>query len=182
MKSQQNKLPHTLPLSHRNISHWILPALPSFLPALPPPKIDELDVFVRLTKLKKTKSTQPIDLPYKLRKEFAPELAGPLTDIFNSCLEQHLNPSLWKQEWVTPVPKVKNPKTITDLRKISSTSEYSKLFEGFLKDWILEDISPHIDPSQYGNQEGTGTDHMMVALLDKVLSILDAAVITALID
>ena len=161
--------------------------LPSFLPALPPPKIDELDVFERLTKLKKTKSTQPIDLPYKLRKEFAPELAGPLTDIFNSFLEQHLYPSLWKKEWVTPMPKVKRPKTISDLRKISSTSEYSKLFEGFLKDWILEDIFPHIDPSQYGNQEGTGTDHMMVALLDKVLSILDesdghAAVITALID
>ena len=51
----------------------------------------------------------------------------------------------------------------------------------------MENISPNIDPSQFGNQEGTGTDHMMVALLDKILAMLDqsdghAAVITALID
>ena len=162
-------------------------ALPAFLPAPPPPRIDELEVYERLRKLKKTKSTQPIDLPCRLRKEFSPELAGPVADIFNSCLEQHKFPTLWKQEWVTPVPKTKSPKNVSDLRKISSTSEYSKCFEGFLKDWIMEDIAPNIDPSQYGNQEGTGTDHMMVALLDKVLAMLDesdghAAVIAALVD
>ena len=51
----------------------------------------------------------------------------------------------------------------------------------------MEDIGPNIDPSQYGNQEGTGTDHMLVALLDKVMKMLDksdghAAVIMAMID
>ena len=162
-------------------------ALPSFLPALPPPKINELQVYEKLEKLKKTKSTQPIDLPYILRKEFSPELAAPVADIFNSCLEQHKFPSLWKQEWVTPVPKIAKPKEINDLRKISSTSEFSKCFEGFLKDWIMEDITPNIDPAQYGNQAGTGTDHMIVAMLDKILAMLDesdghAAIIAALID
>ena len=80
---------------------------------------------------------------------------------------------MWKQEWVTPVPKVRNPKVISELRKISSTSDYNQIFEGFLKDWVMEDIGPFIDPSQFGNQEGTGTDHMMVAFLDKVLAMLD---------
>ena len=162
-------------------------ALPAFLPAPKPPQVDELEVFERLKKLKKTKSTQPIDLPYKLRKEFSPELAAPLADIINSSLQQHVYPTLWKQEWVTPVPKVTSPKTITDLRKISSTSEASKVYEGFLKEWIMEDISPNIDPAQFGNQPGTGTDHMMVAMLDRIILMLDesdghAAVITALID
>ena len=51
----------------------------------------------------------------------------------------------------------------------------------------MEDISPNIDPAQFGNQPGTGTDHMMVAMLDRILLMLDesdghAAVITALID
>ena len=51
----------------------------------------------------------------------------------------------------------------------------------------MEDISPNIDPSQFGNQPGTGTEHMMVAFLDKILSMLDesdghAAVIAALVD
>ena len=161
--------------------------LPAFLPSLPPPGVDELDVYKRLQKLKKTKSTQPIDIPHKLRKEFSPELSAPVSDILNTCLEQQVFPTLWKHEWVSPVPKVNNPKSIEDLRKISSTSEFSKLFEGFLKEWIMEDISPNIDPSQFGNQPGTGTDHMMVAFLDKILSMLDesdghAAVIAALFD
>ena len=174
-----------------SISQQYLPldttALPAFLPAPLPPRIKELDVYKRLMKLKKTKSTQPIDLPYKLRKEFSPELSAPVSDILNACLEQQVYPNLWKQEWVTPVPKVRSPKTLDELRKISSTSEFSKLFEGFLKEWIMEDISPNIDPSQFGNQPGTGTDHMMVALLDKILAVLDesdghAAVIAALVD
>ena len=162
-------------------------ALPAFLPALPPPKLQQIQVYERLKRMKKTKSTQPVDLPYQLRKEFSPELAAPLTNIYNSSLEQQKYPTLWKQEWVTPVPKVTKPKHVGDLRKISSTSEYSKCFESFLKDWILEDIGPNIDPSQYGNQEGTGTEHMLVALLDRVLKMLDqsdghAAVIMAMID
>ena len=71
-------------------------------------------------------------------------------------------PKLWKQEWVTPAPKVKNPKVIKDLRKISCTSDYSKLFEGFLKDWIVEDIYDKLDIGQFGGRKGTGTEPMIV--------------------
>ena len=92
--------------------------LPAFLPPLPPPRVKELEVYKRLKNLKKTKSTQSIDLPHKLRKEFAAELAGPVTNILNASLQQHKYPTMWKQEWVTPVPKVRNPKTISELRKI----------------------------------------------------------------
>ena len=52
------------------------------------------------------------------------------------------------------VPKTKNPKVIKDLRKISCTSDYSKLFERFLKTWILEDIQADLDLVQFGNQKG----------------------------
>ena len=82
-------------------------------------------------------------------------------------------PSVWKQEWITPAPKVLYPKEISDLRKISSTSDYSKVFEGFLKDWIMEDIFANLDTGQYGGQPGTGTEHMMVCLIDRVLKLLD---------
>jgi len=51
------------------------------------------------------------------------------------------------------VPKTKNPKVIKDLRKIYCTSDYSKLFERFLKTWILEDIQADLDLAQFGNQK-----------------------------
>ena len=105
--------------------------------------------------MKKTKSVLPTDIPYKLRQEFAAELATPLTNICNACLESGNYPETCKF-----VPKVLSPKTIKNLRKISCTSDFSKLFERFLKKWILEDISAKLDPAQYGNKKGTGTDQL----------------------
>ena len=161
--------------------------LPAYQPTLPPPKVNELAVYKRIEKLKNTRSTLPLDLPNKLRKEFAVELAEPLTNIINESLIQQKYPTLWKFEWVTPVPKITHPKVIKDLRKISSTSDFSKVYESFLKDWIMEDISQKIDIGQFGGQKGLGTEHLIVCLVDRILKLLDdnqemSAVIAALVD
>ena len=60
------------------------------------------------------------------------------------------------------------PKKNSDLRKLALSSDFSKLFEGFLKDWILYDISEKIDPSQYRARKGSGTEHLIVAFVDSV--------------
>ena len=148
--------------------------LPSYLPALPPPNIAEYQVYQRLCRIKKTKSTLPIDIPDKLRQECAVHLAAPLSMIYNDCLNQSVYPALWKHEWVTPAPKVSNPQEISDLRKISCTSDYSKLFESFIKDWVMADIMSNIDIGQFGGQGGIGTEHMMVCFLDRILQLLDS--------
>ena len=111
----------------------------------------------------------------------------PLTNIINCCLSSNHYPQLWKHEWVVPAEKVSKPTSLEDLRKISLTSEYSLIFEGILKDWIMEDIAPNIDSAQYGNQKGTSTEHLMVNLMDKLLKLLDnnnncSAVIASLVD
>ena len=144
--------------------------LPAYLPAQEILKVDECDVAERLYKLKFRKSTQPIDLPSKLRKQFPSELAVPLTDIINSSLSNYKYPRPWKHEWVVPAEKVPNPATLKQLRKISLTSEFSLIYEGFIKDWIMEDIAPKIDTSQYGNQKGTSTEHLLSTLWTKSCS------------
>jgi hypothetical protein len=45
--------------------------------------------------------------------------------------------------------------------------------ESFMKDFMMEDIGHKIDLSQYGGRKGVGTEHMIVALVDRVLSLLD---------
>ena len=147
--------------------------LPSFLPAPLPPTVDEYDVYLRIKKLNKTKTTLPIDIPPKLRHECSAHLAAPVSIIINSSLSQSIYPEIWKQEWVTPAPKVTHPKDMSDLRKISSTSDFSKVYEGFLKDWIMEDICDNIDIGQFGGQTGIGTEHMIVCFLDRILKLLD---------
>ena len=148
--------------------------LPAYLPAPLPPQVEEYDVYLRIKKLRKTKTTLPIDIPAKLRHECSPYLAAPVSIIINSSLSQSIYPDIWKQEWVTPAPKITHPKEVSDLRKISCTSEYSKVYEGFLKDWILEDIQKNIDIGQFGGQSGIGTEHMIVCLLDRILHLLDS--------
>ena len=150
-------------------------------------QVDETEVAERIFKLKNRRSTQPCDLPSKLRKMYPNELATPLANIINSCLSQYHYPKPWKHEWVVPAEKVPNPSVLKHLRKISLTSEFSLIFEGIIKDWIMEDISPNIDKSQFGNQKGTSTEHMVVCMMDKVLQLLDnnntrSAVIASLID
>ena len=148
--------------------------LPCYLPAPPPPQVEEYDVYNRINRIRKTKSTLPIDIPDKLRNECAVFLAAPLTLIINSSLSESVYPALWKREWVTPAPKVSNPQNISDMRKISCTSDYSKLYEGYLKEWIMKDISENIDPGQYGGQAGMGTEHMLVCYIDRILKLLDS--------
>ena len=102
-------------------------------------------------------------------------------------LSRTLLPQVVEKEVITLGPKIAHPKFVIDLRKISLTSDYSKVFEGFLKDWILEDISMNIDIGQFGGQPGTGTEHMMVCMVDRILKLLDsktksAAVIATMID
>jgi hypothetical protein len=82
-----------------------------------------------------------VDIPYKLRKECALDIAETLTNIINSCLQIGTFPVMRRREWVTPVPKLKgNLKTCKDTRKIASTSDYPKNFQQFVFEWIMEDI------------------------------------------
>ena len=130
-----------------------LSSLPAYLPALPPPQVGELEVWAKLKKLKKTKSTFHIDLPEKLQKEFSVELTAPLVDIYNCCLNQGIFPRIWKEEMVSPVPKVEKLQEINQTRKITCLSDYCKIYEGFLKAWVLEDISKNESVSQFGGEK-----------------------------
>ena len=75
---------------------------------------------------------------------------------------------------MTPVPKIKGDlKTLNDVRKIASTSDFPKIFEKFLIEWIFEDISKTININQFAGKKGMGTEHMIVCLIDRVKSLLD---------
>ena len=109
--------------------------LPAFLPAGRSEEVNILQVFNKIKNIKKTKSTLVIDLPDKIRQECALDLAEPVASNINACLKDGRFPSLWKREWVTPIPKVKlgeKIKTCDDVRKVASTSDYAKCFEAFL--------------------------------------------------
>ena len=99
-----------------------------------------------------------------------------MCDIINTCLRTGSFPKPWRREWVDPAPKPKAGealKTFNNVRKVASTSDFLKLFESFLRVWITEDIGHKLDLNQFAGKKGTGTEHLIVALVDRVLSLLE---------
>ena len=74
---------------------------------------------------------------------------------------------------VVPVPKKEILKEIKDTRKIACLSDYCKIYEGFLKTWILEDLAKSESFSQFGGKSGVGAEHMLVCMVDRILKLLD---------
>ena len=150
------------------------------------PVLQEWQVYLKLKKAKKPNSLVPGDLPVKLVKEFVPELAAPITLIYNRITETAQYPHQWKTEYQLPIPKTNPPLSEDDVRNIASTTFFSKQYEAFISDWLFPFIDPFIDPGQCGGLKGSSITHYLVKLLHFTHSYLDLrephAVLLALID
>ena len=54
---------------------------------------------------------------------------------------------------------------VDKLRPVSLTDCFAKIGEGFVTNWVLEDIQDKIDPQQFGYIEGISTSYSLVSLL-----------------
>lgn len=135
--------------------------------------IRDNEVYARLKRLNASKAAHPCDIPVRLVKEFALELSAPLTKIFNHCLRSGCFPRKWKNASVCAIPKVPRASAFSQLRPISITSVFARVFESFLADWMMSDLKSHIDPSQFGNIKGSSVNHYLISMLDVIQSNLD---------
>ena len=103
----------------------------------------------------------------------AEELSFPLCDIYTRSVLYGEYPDIYKLEIVTPAAKVYPPRTVKDLRKIAGTPNFSKIFEQFLAEIMIEDMKLTCDPSQYGNCKGVSTQHYLVKMV--ILQLVDWA-------
>ena len=125
------------------------------------------DVVKRLTSFKKPKSMVRGDIFPKLINRAAHVLAKPLLHIYNSITLSQSWPDLWKVEYVTPIPKKSHPQGPGDLRNISCTQLFSKVYESFILEWLNAQIKLKLN--QYGGVKGSGTEHFLVRLWQNVL-------------
>ena len=141
-----------------------------------------LEVANRLRKFKKPKSMVQHDIFPSLVTPAAAYLAGPLAYIYNSISSTSTWPLLWKQEFVTPIPKKNLPTGLNDLRNISCTALFSKVYESFVLGWLGEQVG--MRANQMGGMKGAGTEHYLVELYQLILEALEdsraASVITSI--
>ena len=148
--------------------------------------MEDWQVYEQLCKSKKPNSISHGDLPIKLVKEFTPELAKPISLIYNRITETAEYPRQWVVEYQLAIPKVYPPLSEDDTRNIASTAFFSKQYEAFIGKWIFPFIEPYLDPGQCGGLRGSSISHYLVRLLHFVHGYLDLkqphAVLLAMID
>ena len=137
------------------------------------PKIvlTELEVEERLKKCKKPKGLLVGDIFPHLVVKHANAISIPLTRIFNLAFSQEKWPTIWKTEFVTPIPKVTAPTSYNELRNISCTVLFSKILEYFVLRKAKEEIQTR--ENQFGGLAGSSTNHYLVSAWDKILSSLE---------
>ena len=96
----------------------------------------------------------------------AAHLAIPLSDIFNTITTTMVWPVEWKKEVVTVIPKKNLPQSYSDLRNISCTKLFSKIYESYVLTWAQEEIE--LKPNQYGGTKGCSTSHMLISIWDEI--------------
>ena len=133
------------------------------------PKISEEAVYKKMKTSKKSKSLVPGDIPKALINECSPELSVPVCKIFQNILRTFQWPKQWRIEYGVPLQKVSNPKDEDQLRVISLTSYYSKLFESFVIDWLMEYVGDKLDWAQYGGLKGHSTSHYLIEFTNFIL-------------
>ena len=134
----------------------------------------------RLRRFKKPKSMIKHDIFPSLVNNAADVLSGPLADIYIAISTSRT--LLWKQEFVTPIPKKSLPTSVNDLRNISCTALFSKVYESFVLGWLGEQVG--MRSNQMGGMKGAGTEHYLVELFQLILEALEdpraASVITSI--
>ena len=161
--------------SHFNaISNEFNGVEPGQIPAAesnPPPLLTTAEVKQRLVSFKKAKSMVPGDVFPSLVNRMAEWISVPLTDIYNAITTSQTWPSIWKREYVTPIPKKGLPQCMNDLRNISCTNLFSKVYESFVLPWLTGQTG--LRSNQYGGVRGCGTEHFLLELWQRVLEDLD---------
>ena len=105
----------------------------------------------------------PGDIPPALFKLYPHLLAGPVTAIFNRITRSGSWPKSWKTEYVTIIPKTKDPQEPSDCRNISCMNYLSKLYESFVLEWSREQVRPGLN--QYGGEREASATQLLIEVL-----------------
>jgi hypothetical protein len=94
--------------------------------------------------------------------------------VWNLSLKKGIFPKCYKKADIIPLPKIRNPKTVKDIRGISVTPIAARLFERVVhRRWISDGILYRGDVHQFAYKKGLSTTDFLLCLQHFILSNLD---------
>ncbi|BHF69825.1 hypothetical protein SprV_0301287200 [Sparganum proliferum] len=109
-----------------------------------------------LLKLKEAKSPGPDEIPAKLLKELATELAEPLCLLSQASLDEGRLPPEWKTAWISPIHKSGSRASANNYRPVSLTSICCKVMKRIIKRELMRFLEQHhlLSNAQHGFRRG----------------------------
>ena len=135
--------------------------------------INQSEVLKLFRKCNTRKSQGPDNICGNVLKYCAEQLAPVFTPIFQSSLDQHTVPLLWKTSTIVPIPKIPRPLEPKDYRPIALTSLVMKCFEKIMKTHILSQTQESLDVLQFAYQPNRGVDDAIITLLHLIYTHLE---------
>ena len=148
-------------------------------PAPPPPQdacplsISVHDVRRAFKGLNIRKASGPDNIPGRVLKVCADQLADMYTDIFNLSLSQGVVPDSFKMSIIVPVPKQPKVTGLNDWRPVALTSIACKCFEKLVREYICAMLPPTLDPWQFAYRKNRSTDDAIALALHSALKHLE---------
>ena len=129
----------------------------SFLPNSPPTTeclsditISEEDVFQILSSLDPSKAMGIDHIGPRILKSCAVSLSGPLSLLFQRCIDLACIPDEWKIHVITPLLKKGDSADVSNYRPISLLCSVSKVLERLIFNHVSDYIYPYLSTYQFG--------------------------------
>ena len=131
----------------------------------------------------KSRSVGPDGISLNVLLLCLPVLAPTLTALFNKSITTKVFPTNWKDSFILPINKVKNPSEPSDYRPISLLSILSKVFEKIVSWQIISYLTANnlFDPFQSGFLPHHSTETTLTKLTDDIRSGINDELITLLV-
>ncbi|KAK2899380.1 hypothetical protein Q8A73_012509 [Channa argus] len=140
-----------------------------------PPPSDQV-LYLTTSEVRKTnprKSAGPDNIPGRVLRECAEQLADVFTDIFNISLSSNVVPTCLKTTTIVPVPKKSTVSCLNDYRPIALTPIVMKCFERLVMRHIKTQLPTSMDPMQFAYRPNRSTDDAISTTLHLALTHLD---------
>ena len=109
----------------------------------------------------------------RILQHCADQLSEAFTKLFQMCVDSCQLPKIWKSSTIIPIPKVKNPRELNQLRPVALTFLVVKNLEKILKEEVLSLVEGKLDSLQFAYQTGKGVEDAKLFILDKVYKHLE---------
>jgi hypothetical protein len=136
-------------------------------------EINEYIVKIYLKSVNINKGAGPDGIHPLFIKSCYRSLAVPITMIFKQSIKEGSVPAIWKQAWITPVPKGPTSRDIEKYRPISKLCQFSKLLEKIVTDQLAAVLRHYIVPHQHGFYKGRSVDTNLLTFTSVILKALD---------